>query len=199
MEDKGFIELQDGIIEVINDMCNIKYNGRKMSINRLAKFSGVSRSCLNSIVQRETDCMNIKTLWKLCKASGISLSDLFADIEEAASRTKIERADPVSLDDLAMDNPYIKETLAAFRKSIQEYELCEGNQLFQSRLREEAIVSCKLITGYLKALEDLEIISSATFNKLVDELSVLLNKISDNFNSRLVEELQLLLKGEDND
>lgn len=194
MEDKGFIELQDGIIDVINDMCNIKYNGRKMSINRLAKFSGVSRTCLNSIIQRETDSMSIKTLWKLCKASGISLSDLFADIEEAASRTKIERVDPVSLDDLAMDNPYIKETLNALGKSIQEYEKCKGNELFQARLREEAIVSCKLITGYLKALEDLEIISSETYTKLVKELSVLLNRTSDNFSARLEKELQRMLE-----
>lgn len=199
MDDNEYSLLQKAIIGIIQDMCNIKYNGRKMTVNRLSAYSGVSRSCLISILKGDTDNIGIKTIWKLCKSSGISLSDFFADIESAVAGTKIERADPVSLEDLASDNPYISSNLKSLNKSIRVCERYKGNKVLQSRLREEAIASCKQITGYINALEDLDIISTETSEKLVKELSVSVSKICDNCNSRIEEELIRLVKGESDD
>lgn len=198
MGDNEYQKLQKAIIGTVRDMCNIKYNGRKMTVHRLAAFSGVSRSCLLSILNGETDNIGIKTIWKLCKASGISLSDFFADIENAVSETRIDRVDPSSIEDLARDNPYIKANLTTLKKSIRVCERYQGNDILYPQFKEEAISCCKQITGYISALEDLDIISTETSEKLIGELSELMGKLPDNSNAR-IEEIIRMLKGESDD
>lgn len=196
MDEIEFSAIQDGIISAINEMCNFRYNGRKMTVNRLAAYSGVSRSCLLSILRADTDNVGIKTLWKLCRVSGINLSDFFADIENAVSFKELKGAEPTSLADLAQDNPYINDNYKVLQKSIREYIRNIGNASLSNRYREDAIISCKQISGYLKALEDLNIISENASVRLNRELSNTLDNIQANMNSRIEEELRKILDGE---
>ena len=196
MSDLEFVALQDGIINAIKEMCNFRYNGRKMTVNRLATFSGVSRSCLTSIVSGETDSIGVKTLWKLCNVSGVSLSDFFADIEDSIDMAEKSGAEPTSLTDLAQDNSYINENLTALNRAAKEY-MKSSNTALQSRCKEDALIACKQISGYLTALKDLSIISNDANIRLHAELSITMDKICNNMNKHFQAELLKLLKEEE--
>lgn len=198
MADMEFLAIQEGIISAIKDMCNFRYNGRKMSVNRLATFSGVSRSGLLSIISGATDSIGIKTLWKLCNVSGISLSDFFADIEDEAKLEEKSGSEPSSLADLSLDNTYINDNYKALNKAVKEFMKGKNNAELQNRYREDAIIACKQISGYLTALKDLNIISEKANTQLQNEVSITMDKICNNSGSNLQAELLKLLK-EDNE
>lgn len=59
----------------------IKYycQQRGITLNKLAKISGVTQSTLNDIISGKTTTPTIETLDKVCKGLGISLKEFFND------------------------------------------------------------------------------------------------------------------------
>ena len=67
------------VIEIMSKRLNYFLAKKDMSRYRLSKLSGVSETSLDKLALRKSQAGNIKTLMKICRGLGITVSEFFND------------------------------------------------------------------------------------------------------------------------
>lgn len=67
------MRLKDAMKARIYQLCD----DRQLSVNGLAKLSGVTQSTLNNIVSGRNNAANIATIKKMCDGLGMEVADFF--------------------------------------------------------------------------------------------------------------------------
>lgn len=69
------MNVSDKIPDKIQALCD----EQGISINKLAKLSGVTQSTLNSVMKRESKSPSVSTVEKICTYFGITVAEFFSD------------------------------------------------------------------------------------------------------------------------